>query len=131
MTGDAVHAGPRFGVDARREAQAEVFTLAGELDHDTAPMLRKRFDEAFELVETAKAAGRERPDLVVVDCAELAFCDSTGLNVLLTARLRAEELGIEIRLAALRGHVARMFEITGVGGVFSIHSDLADALAAG
>ncbi len=103
-----------------------VLFLTGELDHDTAPLLRERIDEAFDSAE--QPAG---PAVVVVDCAELGFCDSTGLNVLLTTRLRAEEAGLGLRLAALRGHVVRMFEITGVGGVFSIHPDLADALAAG
>ena len=119
---------PRFDVEVRTEPQATVLVLTGELDHDSAPLLRERFDEVFD---AAAAQGSPSPGAVVVDCAELGFCDSTGLNVLLTARLRAEEVGVGIRLATLRGHVVRMFEITGVGGVFSIHPDLADALAAG
>ena len=124
----------RFGVETREVGRAVVLALAGELDHDTAPLLREHFDSAFDTAfgggaGAGGAAGR--PDVVVVDCSELSFCDSTGLNVLLTARLRAEEAGVGIRLASLHGHVVRMFEITGVGGVFSIHPDLADALAAG
>jgi len=116
---------PRFGVEVRGEGKAAVLVLTGELDHDTAPLLRERFDQVFD------SAGPAGPAVVVVDCGELGFCDSTGLNALLTARLRAEEAGLGLRLAALRGHVVRMFEITGVGGVFSVHPDLADALAAG
>ncbi|MHA6759145.1 STAS domain-containing protein [Streptacidiphilus sp. PAMC 29251] len=120
---------PRFGVGVRTEGSATVLVLTGELDHDTAPELRERLDEVFEAA--AASGGSAAPVVVVVDCAELGFCDSTGLNVLLTARLRAEEVGVDIRLSALRGHVVRMFEITGAGGIFSIHPDLADALAAG
>jgi anti-anti-sigma factor len=116
---------PRFGVETRADGHSAVLTLRGELDHDTAPLLRQRLDEIFD------AAGATATTVVVVDCSALDFCDSTGLNVLLTARLRAVEAGIGIRLAALRGHVVRMFEITGAGDVFSIHPDLADALAAG
>jgi anti-anti-sigma factor len=119
----------RFGVEVRTKRQATVLTLTGELDHDSAPLLRERFDDVFDAAEAGGGSGQ--PRFVVVDCAELGFCDSTGLNTLLTARLRGEEVGVGIRLAALRGHVVRMFEITGVGGVFSIHPDLADALAAG
>ncbi|MFC1434911.1 STAS domain-containing protein [Streptacidiphilus sp. N1-3] len=125
---------PRFGVGVRTEGNAVVFALTGELDHDTAPLLRERFDEVFDAPAGAGAgasAGTEPPEVVVVDCAELGFCDSTGLNLLLTARLTAVERGIDIRLAGLHGHVVRMFEITGAGGVFSIHPDLAAALAAG
>ena len=121
---------PRFAVEVRTERQATVLALAGELDYDSAPLLRERFDEVFDTA-AAPSSGASSPGIVVVDCADLGFCDSTGLNVLLTARLRAEEVGVGIRLATLRGHVVRMFEITGVGGVFSIHPDLADALAAG
>ncbi|MFC1414502.1 STAS domain-containing protein [Streptacidiphilus sp. N1-12] len=133
---------PRFGVGVRTEGNAVVFALTGELDHDTAPVLRERFDEVFDApagtgagtgagAGVATEAGTEPPEVVVVDCAELGFCDSTGLNLLLTARLTAVERGIDIRLAGLHGHVVRMFEITGAGGVFSIHPDLAAALAAG
>ena len=121
---------PRFGVGVRTEDNTVVFALTGELDHDTAPLLRERFDAVFDAT-AGEGVGAELPDVVVVDCAELGFCDSTGLNLLLTARLTAVERGIDIRLAGLHGHVVRMFEITGAGGVFSIHPDLADALAAG
>ena len=125
---ESMEALARFGVEARTDGSTTVLSLVGELDHDTAPLLRERFDEAFD---AAVAVGDQPLETVVVDCSGLGFCDSTGLNVLLTARLRAEEAGVGIRLAALRGHVVRMFEITGAGEVFSIHPDLADALAAG
>jgi anti-anti-sigma regulatory factor len=126
---------PRFGVEVSTEGNSTVLTLNGELDHDSAPLLRERFDEVFDAEAAAPAAGPDGgpapPRYVIVDCTQLGFCDSTGLNVLLTARIRAGEVGVGIRLAALRGHVVRMFEITGAGGVFTIHPDLADALAAG
>lgn len=113
----------RFTVDVREIGTGTVVAPIGELDHDTAPLLRERLDEVFAAVRPSST--------VVIDCAELGFCDSTGLNVMLTARLQAQESGVGLRLAALRGHVVRMFEITGADGVFSIHPDLADALAAG
>ncbi|TDT95815.1 anti-sigma B factor antagonist [Streptomyces sp. 846.5] len=116
---------PRFAVELRPVGSATVLALTGELDHDTAPALRERLAQAL-----ARAGRPGHTPTVVVDCAGLLFCDSTGLNVLLTARLQADEQGISIRLAALRGHVVRMFDITGAGTVFSVHPDLDDALAA-
>lgn len=116
---------PRFAVDLRDIGPVTVLALTGELDHDTAPALRERLTEAL-----ARAARPGHRPTVVVDCSGLAFCDSTGLNVLLAARLQADEQGASIRLAALRGHVVRMFDITGAGTVFSIHPDLDDALVA-
>lgn len=96
-----------------------VLEVRGELDQDTAPELRVLLDQALD-------TPRRR---VVVDCTELEFCDSTGLNVLLGARLRAQSGGSVIELAALRPPVARMFEITGASTVFTVHDSLDAALA--
>ncbi|WP_051796416.1 STAS domain-containing protein [Streptomyces sp. NRRL S-87] len=111
--------GERFAVEVRPEREAVVLLLSGELDHDTAEPLREAV--------TAALAGPGRPRLVV-DCAGLRFCDSTGLNVLLRARLAAQEVGGRLELADVRQPVARMFRLTGADGVFRIHADLAAAL---
>jgi anti-anti-sigma factor len=66
---------------------------------------------------------------LVVDCSELEFCDSTGLNVLLGARLKAEAEGGAVHLAGMRPPVARVFEITGAEAVFRVHDTLDAALA--
>ena len=66
---------------------------------------------------------------LVVDCSRLEFCDSTGLNVLLGARLKAEAAGGEVHLAGMLPVVARVFQITGVDAVFSVHDTLEAALA--
>ncbi|MBT2444068.1 STAS domain-containing protein [Streptomyces sp. ISL-36] len=100
--------GPRPGV--------VVLALTGELDHDTADVLRNALGEW---------SGAER---IVVDCQGLWFCDSTGLNVLLRARLHALEAGGRLELAGLRPPVARMFEITGARTVFRVHENVAEAL---
>lgn len=73
----------RLQVEARTEGRSEVVTPVGELDHHTADLLR-------EPLESAVDQGRAR---LVVDCSRLDFCDSTGLNVLLGARLKAEAAG--------------------------------------
>ena len=69
------------------------------------------------------------PERIVVDCADLRFCDSTGLNVLLRTRLAAREAGSRLELAALRPPVARMFDITGAQAVFPVYASLDEALA--
>lgn len=73
----------RLQVEARTEGLSEVVTPVGELDHHTADLLREPLESAVE-------QGRAR---LVVDCSRLDFCDSTGLNVLLGARLKAEAAG--------------------------------------
>lgn len=108
----------RLLVEVRAEGRSEVVTPAGELDHHTAELLSEPLDDALE-------RGRTR---LVIDCSELEFCDSTGLNVLLGARLKAEAAGGGVHLAGMLPVVARVFEITGAEAVFTVHDSLQDAL---
>ncbi|MER6100125.1 STAS domain-containing protein [Streptomyces sp. NPDC001728] len=108
----------RLRVEVRTVGASEVLAPAGELDHHTAELLRGPLDDALD-------AGRAR---LVLDCSGLDFCDSTGLNVLLGARLRAEAAGGGVHLVAMRPPVARVFHITGAEAVFTVHETLATAL---
>ena len=108
----------RLHVEVRQDGHTAVFSPSGELDHHTAELLSGPLAAALD-------AGVTR---LVIDCAELEFCDSTGLNVLLGARLRAESAGGQVLLAAMRPMVARVFEITGAEAVFTIHDALDQAL---
>ncbi|GFH38161.1 STAS domain-containing protein [Streptomyces pacificus] len=101
------------------EAGIVVVEVTGELDHDTAEPLRSALREAV-------AGGARR---IVVDCAELRFCDSTGLNVLLRARLAAQAGEARVELAALRPQVARMLAVTGAAPIFPRYASLGEALA--
>ncbi|MFJ2649214.1 STAS domain-containing protein [Streptomyces sp. NPDC087420] len=109
----------RLRVEVRTEGRSEVVTVAGELDHHTADVLRVP-------LETALEQGRAR---LVIDCSQLEFCDSTGLNVLLGARLTADAAGGGVHLAGMLPVVARVFEITGADAVFTLHDSVEDALA--
>ncbi|GGV81807.1 hypothetical protein GCM10010512_45040 [Streptomyces thermoviolaceus subsp. thermoviolaceus] len=111
----------RLLVEVRQEGSSAVVTPAGELDHHTADLLRVPLEECL-------AKGRSR---LVVDCSRLEFCDSTGLNVLLGARLKAEAAGGGVHLAAMRPVVARVFEITGAEAVFGVYDTLEAALTGG
>jgi anti-anti-sigma factor len=108
----------RLHVEVRQDGHTAVFSPSGELDHHTAELLSGPLTAALD-------AGVSR---LVIDCAELEFCDSTGLNVLLGARLRAESTGGRVLLAAMRPTVARVFEITGAEAVFTIYDALDQAL---
>jgi anti-anti-sigma factor len=108
-----------FTVDVRSVSGVTVLALGGELDHDTADLLRDALDQAIH-------AGSAR---LLVDCGELRFCDSTGLNTLLRARQAAEAAGAALDLADLHGAIARLFEITGADGVFRTFATVDEALA--
>ncbi|MEU4652814.1 STAS domain-containing protein [Streptomyces sp. NPDC023723] len=109
----------RLLVEVRQEGPSAVVTPAGELDHHTADLLREPLDDCLD-----KGFSR-----LVVDCSRLEFCDSTGLNVLLGARLKAEAAGGGVHLVGMQPVVARVFEITGADAVFTVHDTLGTALA--
>ncbi|MFI9270944.1 STAS domain-containing protein [Kitasatospora sp. NPDC052896] len=109
----------RLSVAVRGAPGSRVLVLHGELDHDTADVLREALDGCLAAA----------PARILLDFADLRFCDSTGLNVLLRARLAARESGREVELCGLGPQVARLFEITGAGGVFRVHPSVAQALS--
>jgi anti-sigma B factor antagonist len=98
-----------------------VVTASGELDLYTAPRL-----------QTALAALlREPVDRVVVDLSGVEFCDSTGMNVLLSAMKRAREHGGGLELASPRPAVRKILQVTGLDSVFTVVDAAADSAAAG
>jgi len=74
-----------------------------------------------------EAAGPRRA-MVVVDMSRTRFCDSAGLNALVTAGRRARADGGEVRLVVVGEAVARVVALTGVDRVIPIYASLEDAL---
>ncbi|MFK0231147.1 STAS domain-containing protein [Streptomyces sp. NPDC090303] len=89
-----------------------VLALSGSADMETAPVL------ARALEDNLRAASA--PEVLVVDCAGLEFCDSTGLNELLTGRLAAVEAGSAFCLSAPTPQALRLLRITGTDAVFDV-----------
>ncbi|WP_224284164.1 STAS domain-containing protein [Streptomyces sp. LS1784] len=101
-------------VEIRPWALGTVLVLRGDLDLDSIADLREALDRAFA----------EPATVIVVDCAGLEFCDSTGLNALLRAKARAAVDGSRIELARPRPLILRMLELTGAVDAFPIHETL-------
>ncbi|MEV7725362.1 STAS domain-containing protein [Streptomyces sp. NPDC087917] len=111
--------GPSGAALRRSETGAVVCALVGDLDLDALARVQPTLDEAL---------GSGAP-LLVVDLSGLGFCDSSGLNLLLSLRLDAERQGVTLRLAALTEQLSRLLQLTGADGVFTIDRTVADALA--
>lgn len=91
--------------------------------------------EAIGDIDMASAAGLRRELLagvelgpVVLDAANVAFCDSAGLGALAEARQAARTRGTYFRLAALSAPVVRVLELAGALEVFDIFPDVETAL---
>lgn len=122
---DAAAAGP-YGATAARRAQctttgtgAVVCSLTGDLDLDGLEGVRSSLDSAL----------RSGAEVLVLDLERLGFCDSSGLNLLLSLRLEAQEVGAALRLGAPTRQLRRLLELTGTNEIFSVHPTVADALA--
>ncbi|GAA2823567.1 STAS domain-containing protein [Kitasatospora sp. CM 4170] len=100
-------------VSARPWVGGTVLALHGELDIDSVDLLRTALDSALVTAGTT----------VVIDCGDLEFCDSTGLNAMLRARTVADAGGSRIELARPRPLVLRMLELTGAGDAFRIRDE--------
>ncbi|MET9257658.1 STAS domain-containing protein [Streptomyces sp. NPDC048182] len=96
-----------------------VLEVAGELDHHTARLLGRAVDEApFD------------EHGVVLDLSGLAYCDSTGITVLITAYQRAQAAGSRLSLAGVTPDQMRVFQVVGLDQVFTFHATAEEAVAA-
>jgi anti-sigma B factor antagonist len=97
-----------------------VLGVHGEVDVSTAPQLRQH------LVELASSGAAT----AVVDLAGVDFLDSTGLGVLVSGLKRFRTIGGDLLLVCTHRRVLKVFEITGLTNVFSIHGTVAEAVQA-
>lgn len=95
-----------------------VVAVNGEVDVYAAPTLR---DGLTELLQDGSS--------VVVDLTDVGFLDSTGLGALVAARTAAAEKGGTLPLVCTHQRILKLFTITGLDGVFSIHDTVDDAVA--
>jgi anti-anti-sigma factor len=106
----ALHAGPPapFVAQLTADEQRALVRLVGELDLAAVPQAQ----------QTIERAERRRPATLELDLSTLAFMDSTGLRLMLSARERA--LAARRRLLLRRGPraVQRVFEITALAPLF-------------
>lgn len=91
-------------VTQRAGVTATVVEVDGELDMDSAPMLRAVLDDAMD-----------RGDVhIVVDAAKLRFCDSVGLSVLLTTHFASEARDGYLRLASPNDQLLHLLNVVGL-----------------
>jgi anti-sigma B factor antagonist len=89
-----------------------VVAVTGEIDMATAPALEARIDAVL-------AAG---PSIVVLDLADTAFMDSTGLGVVVRAARRLEERSAKLIVRSPQPAVQRVLHITGVERMLAIEA---------
>lgn len=105
-------------VEVRNDPDRTVLRLLGELDLASAPLLQGEIESA--------EAGAARP--LVLDLDDLAFIDSTGLRVILSAHERSREHGQTFALTRGSQQVRRLMSITRAGEHLRIIEDADEQL---
>lgn len=106
-------------VTSRTSGDRTIVEVSGEIDVYTAPALR---EELSSLVD------REHTNLLV-DLTGVGFMDSTGLGVLVGALKKVRTLGGDLALVINEEKILKVFKITALTQVFTIHASLDEALA--
>ena len=96
-----------------------VVKVAGEIDVYTAASLREKLADLIDADHTD----------VVVDLTGVTFMDSTGLGVLVGALKKVRGYGGRLQLVIDQEKVIKVFRITALTQVFTIHETLEAALA--
>ena len=97
-----------------------VIELGGEVDLYTAPEFKERM---VELIESGKKQ-------IVVDLSKATFIDSTTLGVLVGGVKRLRTNDGQLSLICADRNITKIFEITGLDRVFTIHETRDEAVAA-
>ena len=109
-----------LGVDVRQVGSHSFVDVKGEIDVYTAPKLREK------LIELVSEGSYD----VVVNLEGVDFLDSTGLGVLVGALKRVKAYDGSLSLICTQDKILKIFKITGLTKVFSIHASEAEATGA-
>jgi anti-anti-sigma factor len=105
-----------LNVDRHDLKNRALVTLAGEIDLESAPLVRESLERCL----------RDGIRAIDVDVTAVTFCDCSGLNTFLYALLHAAAVGGSLQLHYPSPALERLVALTGSGSLFLT---LPDALA--
>lgn len=93
-------------IDVRSSVQGTTRLVAvqGEIDMSSVAKIQHAID----------AAVSERPETIVLDLSEIAFCDSSGVQLVVASHRRATERGMRFIAIRPNGPAWRTFEICNI-----------------
>jgi anti-sigma B factor antagonist len=109
-----------ISVSRTKAGDVPIVAVSGEVDVYSAPALK---DNITELLQSGV-------NTLIVDLSGVAFLDSTGLGALVEARAATSDAGGSLPLVCSQERILKLFTITGLDGVFTIHPSVGDAVAA-
>jgi anti-sigma B factor antagonist len=108
-----------FSIQSSNDGRAAVISVAGELDVTTAPALS----------EAIAAQTATDPAALIVDLSGVSFLASAAMTVLATTQQEHGE-SLSFSVVADGPTTSRPIKLMGLDQEFTLHADLASALAA-
>ena len=113
----------RTGTDlipaARKEGDAVIVSVRGEIDLQNSPELRT---ELLDLL------AKHAPQRLVINLAQVPYMDSSAIAVLVELLQKVRKTGGRVFLTNLQPRVKGLLEIARLGSIFGIVEGEADAL---
>lgn len=106
-------------IDIRREGNAAVVSVEGEVTAFTSPALRKALRQAAE----------DKPDPLAIDLSGTPYVDSSGVATLVEGLQVTAKYGGTLVLAAMNKRVRGVLEIARLDSVFVLADSVEEALA--
>ncbi|WP_214415934.1 STAS domain-containing protein [Sphaerisporangium fuscum] len=111
---------PGLSVTSQLRGNTVVVHIRGELDYHSTPVLRGEMQQVWTTPGMSA---------VILDMAEVTFCDSVGLSELIAALRRSEAGGHPLLVSGVQGTLLRVLTITGLRRAFDTYETLDEALA--
>ena len=107
-------------IDVERREGYAILSPQGEIDFATGPQLKDAITEAL-------VGGDVN---LIIDLLAVDFIESTGLGALIGGRRRAYALKGSLSLVCTEQQMLKIFRITGLDKVFTIHDTVDEAVSA-
>lgn len=110
----------RLTITSATVDDVDVITVGGEIDHHTGEPLR-------QALRFPASTGAPR---MVVDLGGVTFMDSSGINILISARTAIRAADGWLRLAGATGSVLRTLQLVGLDTIIDCYPTVREAVDA-
>lgn len=100
-----------FAVERISTTEGVCVAVAGEVDMETGPRLRRAIETAVD------EAVADRQAQVIVDLGAVTYLDSSGLAALVAGRRKAQATGVTVTLRHVPPRVTKILTITGLDSI--------------
>lgn len=105
-------------INSRKQKQATIIEVEGEVDLYSSPELRKAVLQATENKTTA----------IIIDLEKVTYMDSSGVATLVEGLQESEKYSGNFAIANLDSKVKAVFELSRLDKVFQIYNSREEAL---